>query len=132
MPNYPPFQSNWLGKAATDHVQEWLDSGVDPGIIALNVETLTDTATNDYSDSLFPIAERLNWKITRFGQKTRSNLRGWWVSGHLWQCGRLYQRSIDFPLPNQEVFWNAIRLGVLQTDQVRPSLWRVKRLDRGN
>jgi hypothetical protein len=73
--------TDWLGKAATDHAQEWLDSGVDPGIVTLNVETLTDTATTGYSDDLFPIAERLNWKITRFGQKTRSNLRGWWVSG---------------------------------------------------
>lgn len=76
-----PHNTDWIGKAADDHAQEWQDSGVDPGIIALNVETLTDTATNDYSDSLFPIAERLNWKIARFGQKTRSNLRGWWVSG---------------------------------------------------
>lgn len=73
--------SDWIGKAAIDHVREWQDSGVDPGIIALNVETLTDTATNTYSDSVFPIAERLNWNITRFGQETRSNLRGWWVSG---------------------------------------------------
>lgn len=71
----------WSHKTAADHVQEWLDSGVDPGIIALNVETLIDTAVNGYAESLFPIAERLNWNITRFGQKTRSHLRGWWVSG---------------------------------------------------
>ena len=71
----------WFYQADADHVQEWRDSGVDPSIITLNVETLTDTATNGYSDSLFPIAERLNLKVTRFGQKTRSNLRGWWVSG---------------------------------------------------
>uniref|UniRef100_B8HZ31 DUF3854 domain-containing protein n=1 Tax=Cyanothece sp. (strain PCC 7425 / ATCC 29141) TaxID=395961 RepID=B8HZ31_CYAP4 len=76
-----PIGSDWSVRVAADHVQEWRDCGVDPGIIELNVETLDDTAINDYSDSLFPIAERLNWKITRFGRKTRSNLRGWWVSG---------------------------------------------------
>lgn len=79
----------WIGRAAADHAQEWLDSGVDPGIIALNVETLTDTATDSYADSFFPIADRLNWNLTRFGQTTRSHLRGWWVSGidplHHWQ-----------------------------------------------
>lgn len=69
------------GRAAPDHAQEWRESGVDRGIIALNVETLTDTATDPNADSLFPIAERLNWNLTRFGQRTRSNLRGWWVSG---------------------------------------------------
>ncbi len=67
---------------AADHAQEWLDSGVDAGIIALNVQTLTDTvidpATHEVS---YPIAERLNWKVTRFGQNTRANLRGWWVNG---------------------------------------------------
>lgn len=109
MLSYPPVQSDWLGKAATDHVQEWLDSGVDPGIIALNVETLTDTAANDYSDSLFPIAERLNWKITRFGQKTRSNLRGWWVSG------------ID-PLNN----WQRMEWGRFKPDAATPVMDREK------
>ncbi len=71
----------WIGKAAPDHAQEWLKSGVDPGIIGLNVETLTDTASQPSEDSLFPIAERLNWNLTRFGQQTRTALRGWWVSG---------------------------------------------------
>ncbi|WP_316437093.1 plasmid replication protein, CyRepA1 family [Leptolyngbya sp. NK1-12] len=80
--------SGWIGKAAPDHAQEWLTSGVDAGIIALNVETLTDTASHpypvaagQYADSLFPIAERLNWTIKPFGQKPRPTLRGWWVSG---------------------------------------------------
>jgi hypothetical protein len=74
-------QVSGLGKAAPDHAQEWLNSGVDAGIIALNVETLTDTASDPAGDSLFPIAERLNWQICRFGEKTRPALRGWWVSG---------------------------------------------------
>lgn len=73
--------TGWLGQAAPDHAQEWLNSGVDAGIVELNVETLTDTATDPNADSLFPIAERLNWNIHRFGQKTRQTLRGWWVSG---------------------------------------------------
>jgi Domain of unknown function (DUF3854) len=65
-----------------DHVQEWLDSGVDPAIIALNVRTLTDTLVDPASHEVsYPIAERLNWKITRFGQNTRASVRGWWVSG---------------------------------------------------
>lgn len=79
--NLQNLQSGFWNSIAPDHLQEWIDSGVDPGIVALNVETLSDTATTDYADSLFPIAERLNWKITRFGQRTRTPLRGWWVSG---------------------------------------------------
>jgi hypothetical protein len=71
----------WFGKAARDHIQEWLESAVDPGIIQLNLETLTDTATEPNADNLFPIAERLNWQITRFGRQARTTLRGWWVSG---------------------------------------------------
>jgi Domain of unknown function (DUF3854) len=64
-----------------DHFKEWRASGVDPAIITLNVETLHDTAIDPNAESLFPIAERLNWKITRFGYKTRPRMRGWWVSG---------------------------------------------------
>ncbi|MBV8882484.1 MAG: DUF3854 domain-containing protein [Chroococcidiopsidaceae cyanobacterium CP_BM_RX_35] len=71
----------WSFKAEPDHFQEWLDSGVDPGIVRRNVETLTDTASDPNASSLFPIAERLNWTITRFGKQARANLRGWWVSG---------------------------------------------------
>jgi len=98
-----------LYRADADHVQEWLNSGVDPGIIALNVETLTDTATDSYAESLFPIAERLNWKVARFGQKTRSNLRGWWVSG------------ID-PLNN----WQPMTWGRFKPDTATPILDREK------
>ncbi|MCU0525613.1 MAG: DUF3854 domain-containing protein [Elainella sp. Prado103] len=73
--------SAWITHVAPDHAAEWLASGVDPEIIALNVETLTDTAIEPTTDRLFPIAERLNWSINRFGVKTRPALRGWWVSG---------------------------------------------------
>ena len=67
-------------RVACDHEQEWLASGVDPAIVALNVETLTDTEA-DFTEALYPIAERLHWTITRFGQQARTYLRGWWVSG---------------------------------------------------
>lgn len=99
----------WGQNPAPDHVQEWLDSGVDAGIIALNVETLTDTAAHDYGDSLFPIAERLNWKISRFGQQTRSNLRGWWVSG------------VD-PFNN----WQRMEWGRFKPDTATPVIDRIK------
>ncbi|MBD1842629.1 DUF3854 domain-containing protein [Cyanobacteria bacterium FACHB-63] len=101
--------SDWLNGVAADHVQEWRESGVDPGIITLNVETLTDTAANDYSTSLFPIAERLNWKLTRFGQRARTNLRGWWVSG------------ID-PFNN----WQRMEWGRFKPDATTPVLDREK------
>ncbi len=64
-----------------DHFQEWLASAVNPDLIRLNVESLSDTDTNPNSDHPYPIAERLNWPIIRFGHKARSGLRGWWVSG---------------------------------------------------
>ncbi len=70
-----------LGKrVAQDHEQEWLDSGVDSQIIHLNVQTLTDSETDDHRrEMVYPIAEKLNWKVKRSGRKTA--LRGWWVSG---------------------------------------------------
>ncbi len=72
--------SQFASSLAADHQQEWLASGVAADLIDLNVETLVDTATHPHAASLFPIAERLNWQITRFGQP-RACLRGWWVSG---------------------------------------------------
>ena len=67
---------------ALEHEQEWLDSGVDRGIIRLNVRTLGDTAIDPYThEASYPIAEHLHWSVTRFGQEARANVRGWWVSG---------------------------------------------------
>jgi len=98
----------WVFKAAPDHFQEWLDSGVDSGIIRRNVETLTDTASDPNASSLFPIAERLNWTITRFGHQARANLRGWWVCGidpfNNWQrmtWGR-FKPDSDTPVMDRE------------------------------
>jgi Domain of unknown function (DUF3854) len=70
-----------LGKrVATDHEQEWLDSGVDPQIVHLNVLTLTDSEVDGHRHEMqYPIAERLNWTVTRSSRK--KSLRGWWVSG---------------------------------------------------
>lgn len=65
-----------------DHAQEWLDSGVDAGIIHLNVKTLHDTAIDPFTHEVsYPIADHLNWSVTRFGHQARDNVRGWWVSG---------------------------------------------------
>ncbi len=70
-----------LGKrVASDHEQEWLDSGVDPQIVHLNVLTLTDSEVDGHRHEMrYPIAERLNWTVTRSSRK--KSLRGWWVSG---------------------------------------------------
>ncbi|KAM3094232.1 plasmid replication protein, CyRepA1 family [Phormidesmis sp. 146-35] len=72
----------FLPNLAASHEQEWLDSGVDPEIIRLNVKTLHDTAIDPFTHEVsYPIAEHLNWAVTRFGQQSRANVRGWWVSG---------------------------------------------------
>ncbi|MBW4420831.1 MAG: DUF3854 domain-containing protein [Myxacorys californica WJT36-NPBG1] len=64
------------------HEQEWRSSGVDPGIIRLNVRTLHDTGIDPFTREVsYPIAEALNWKVTRFGPQARETMRGWWVSG---------------------------------------------------
>ncbi|MEP0918448.1 DUF3854 domain-containing protein [Leptolyngbya sp. DQ-M1] len=70
------------GYLAPDHEQEWLMSGVDPEIIRRNVRSLHDTDFDPFTrEASYPIAERLNWKVTRFGQQARESVRGWWVSG---------------------------------------------------
>ena len=48
------------------HIQEWLDSGVDPGIIAMNVESLTDLVTSAGGDVETPIHDRLHWDYKRY------------------------------------------------------------------
>ena len=66
-------------RVAKDHEQEWLDSGVDAQIIHLNVQTLIDSEVDEHCREMrYPIAERLNWKVTRSNNRA---LRGWWVSG---------------------------------------------------
>ena len=66
-------------RVAKDHEQEWLDSGVDVQIIHLNVQTLIDSEVDEHCREMrYPIAERLNWNVTRSNNQT---LRGWWVSG---------------------------------------------------
>ncbi|NDJ17509.1 plasmid replication protein, CyRepA1 family [Myxacorys almedinensis] len=65
-----------------DHEQEWRASGVDPAIVGLNVRTLHDTEVDPCTREVsYPIAQALNWNITRFGQQARKTVRGWWVSG---------------------------------------------------
>jgi hypothetical protein len=67
---------------AADHEQEWADSGVDPVITRLNVQTLTDAVVDaDRHEVSYPIADRLNWRTTRPDPQRARSLRGWWVSG---------------------------------------------------
>lgn len=65
-----------------EHWQEWLDSGVDPSIIALNVRSVSDLEVDPYSHEVeTPIADCLNWRYTRFGNQAKKELRGWMVQG---------------------------------------------------
>ncbi|MBE9030308.1 DUF3854 domain-containing protein [filamentous cyanobacterium LEGE 11480] len=80
------FVSSIVGRqVATDHEQEWIDSGVDPVITRLNVQTIVDSQIDPYSHEVaYPIAERLNWKVTTRSlarKRAAQNLRGWWVNG---------------------------------------------------
>jgi hypothetical protein len=83
-PILDPFAASIVGRqVATDHEQEWLLSGVDPVITRLNVQTLTDCVIDSHRHEVsYPIAERLNWKVTRTSNLGHSkSLRGWWVNG---------------------------------------------------
>jgi hypothetical protein len=81
IPILDPFATSIVGRqVAPDHEQEWLNSGVDPVITRLNVQTLTDSVIDPHRHEVsYPIAERLNWKLTRSG--SQKSLRGWWVNG---------------------------------------------------
>jgi hypothetical protein len=89
---------------ASDHEQEWRASGVDVMIARLNVQTLVDTVVDNCThEVVYPIAERLNWNVIRFGPESRPHLRGWWVSG------------VD-PLDN----WQAMSWGRFKPDAATP------------
>lgn len=63
------------------HWEEWLASGVDPDIIALNVQSISDLEVNSYTREVErPVAELLNWRVTQ-GYRNYPNINGWWVSG---------------------------------------------------
>jgi flavin-binding protein dodecin len=62
------------------HWQEWIDSAVDPGIIALNVRSLVDLEILPGGDVETPIHDLLGWQYKRYSNANRA-LRGWWVSG---------------------------------------------------
>lgn len=72
----------WVDWIAPEHFQEWLDSGVHPDIIHANVRTLFDTAADPHTpEATYPIAEFLNWNVTRFGQRARVTARAWICQG---------------------------------------------------
>ncbi|MBN8563227.1 MAG: DUF3854 domain-containing protein [Leptolyngbya sp. UWPOB_LEPTO1] len=97
------------GDLHPDHEQEWLASGVDREIIRRNVRSLEDTECNPFTrEAEYPIAELLNWRVTRFGKQTRASMRGWWVSGvdplNHWQrmdWGR-FKPDADTPVLDQK------------------------------
>jgi len=64
-----------------NHWREWYESRVDPEIVALNVESLSDLELDDHShEADRPIAERLNWRVTQ-GYRIYDEIHGWWASG---------------------------------------------------
>jgi Domain of unknown function (DUF3854) len=75
-----PEQPCWI---ENDHRFEWEQaSGVDEDIVTLNVRSLEDLEVSDFGhDVTTPIADLLNWKVVRFGNQVKQNIRGWWVSG---------------------------------------------------
>ncbi len=81
-----PSPTSIVGRqVSADHEQEWIESGVDPVITRLNVQTLVDSQIDPYTHEVaYPIAERLNWKVTSRSlarKHAARNLRGWWVNG---------------------------------------------------
>lgn len=86
------------------HQEEWLNSGIDPDIIALNLQSIADLEVNPITREVSaPIAELLNQRYVRFGQQIKESQSGWWVSG------------ID-PLNN----WEPMSWGRFKPDQ----MWR--------
>lgn len=95
------------GVLAPDHEKEWLLSGVDPEIVHRNVKTLEDTEFDPFTrEANYPIAELLNWKVTRFGNQARESVRGWWVSGvdplNHWQRMDWGRFKPDTPIVDQK------------------------------
>lgn len=70
------------------HRQEWLDSGVDPELIDLNVRSLDGLAALDFLVYALPNSERRNDGRIRdkwFKKYKHTELGGWWCSGvDLW------------------------------------------------
>ena len=69
---------------APQHLQEWLDSGVDPELIALNVKSLNGEEAFDYL--LFNLPPDARRNDGRLGYRSMFRYRhleagGWWVGG---------------------------------------------------
>jgi Domain of unknown function (DUF3854) len=109
--NLDPVVESIVGRqVAIDHEQEWIASGVDPVITRLNVQTLVDTQIDEHRHEVaYPIADRLNWKVTATRQRSGSSLRGWWVNG------------VD-PLND----WQPMRWGRFKPDAASPIIDRAK------
>ena len=112
------FQQFYLGVAPTnyesslepEHEQEWLNSGVDPAIIQANVKTIYDTAIDPYGhEAAYPIAEFLNWNVTRFGHQARETMRGWICQG------------LD-PATGERMEWGCCKLDIPRLDAENKAL----------
>lgn len=67
---------------ADKHKQEWLASAIDPDLIALNLQSISDLEVDPVTREVSsPIAELLNQRFIRFGQQVKETQSGWWVSG---------------------------------------------------
>ena len=63
--------------------QSFVKSGVDNWLRSGSFEFVADTAIDPNGDSVFPIHEFLDWKITRFGHQARSNVSALLISNDL-------------------------------------------------
>ncbi|ELS02704.1 hypothetical protein Xen7305DRAFT_00024220 [Xenococcus sp. PCC 7305] len=82
-----------------DHLQEWLNSSVDPELIALNLRSLNETEAYEHLLYNIPNTERRNdgrLRDSKLKQYKHLENGGWWVSGldpdnewHLMLSGRL-------------------------------------------
>lgn len=100
------------------HIQEWLDSGVDAGIIAMNVRSLTDLVTSSGGEVETPIHDLLNWDYKRYSNSAKQSLRGWWVSG------------LEPPKLGQSA-WGDMEWGRFKPDSDTPVIDRAKSLKKG-
>ncbi|MBE9178647.1 DUF3854 domain-containing protein [Oculatella sp. LEGE 06141] len=65
------------------HWNEWcVESAVDPDITRLNIRSISDLEVDPVTREVStPIADLLNWRYTRFGQRAKTNLEGWLCQG---------------------------------------------------
>jgi len=88
-----------------NHWQEWLDSGVDPDLIALNVRSLSDDRPFDYLCYSSQLDRRNDGRLTDKWMKRYAHMEygGWWCNGldpishepMMWGCFKPNAPRID-------------------------------------